>query len=452
MDDARILDRYRLIERLASGGTAELWRAHDEQLDRPVAVKRLHPHLLPDEASRRRLAAEARAAAGLSHPAIVAIYDVDAEGETPALVMELVEGESLATRIARDGPLSAVEAARLVADLADGLYHAHQQGVIHRDVKPANVLLGRDGRVRLVDFGIAHSLADAAQRLTQTGTVIGTLPAMAPEQLAAGPITPRTDLYGLGVVLYEAITGTLPYPTSTPLVLAEAQRRGPQPIEGIDPQLAAIIKSCLAYDPADRPLHAGALAAALRDWASSDAPTVPTPVVPAPLAPASSSAAGGVPPATIAPVPATGSGAVDTTSHRGRRPGWVLIGLAAAAAVLLVAWLGLGAPLPIGDAVADATPTQTPTATVGATPVAEWAIELAAEIEEACGGDATASAEELGAMSEEEAEDYADALIEACEEATDGDGGRGGGNGSGGNNGNGNGGNNGNRGNNGNGG
>src|SRR5918992_3823941 len=261
-----ILDRYRLLERLAAGGSAEVWRAHDEQLGREVAVKRLHPHLVPDEASRKRLAAEARAAAGLSHPVIVGIYDVDATGESPALVMELVDGESLAARVARDGPLPAAEAVAVAADVAGALFHAHQRGVIHRDVKPGNVLLARDGRTRLVDFGIAHSLAASAERLTLTGTVIGTLSAMAPEQLAGGPITPRTDLYGLGVVLHQALTGHPPYATRSPVALADAQRAGPPPLEGIDPALAAVIAGCLAPEPADRPLHAGAVAAALRSW------------------------------------------------------------------------------------------------------------------------------------------------------------------------------------------
>src|SRR5687768_2994987 len=115
MDEPLILDRYRLVERIAAGGSAEVWRAHDEQLDRPVAVKRLHPHLLPDDASRQRLVSEARAAARLGHPAIVGIYDVDATGESAAIVMELVDGESLAARIERDGPLPPREAVRITA-------------------------------------------------------------------------------------------------------------------------------------------------------------------------------------------------------------------------------------------------------------------------------------------------------------------------------------------------
>ncbi|MDQ2689521.1 MAG: serine/threonine protein kinase, partial [Chloroflexota bacterium] len=255
-DQALILDRYRLVERLASGGSAEVWRAHDEQLDRPVAVKRLHPHLLPDAASRARLVAEARAVAALAHPVVVGIYDVDPSGESPALVMELVEGESLSARIERDGPLPERQAAATVADLAEALYHAHQRGVIHRDVKAGNVLLGTDGRTRLVDFGIAHSLAASAERLTLTGTVIGTLHSMAPEQLTGGPITPRTDLYGLGVVLHQALTGRPPFATSSPVALAQAQQAGPPSLDGVDPALAAVVAGCLSYAPADRPLHA----------------------------------------------------------------------------------------------------------------------------------------------------------------------------------------------------
>ena len=266
MNDQLILGRYRLIERLALGGSAEVWRAHDEQLDRQVAVKRLHPHLLPDASSRKRLAAEARAAASLSHPVIVDIYDVDATGEAPALVMELVDGESLSARIAHLVRSSHARPASMAADIAEALFHAHQRGVVHRDVKPGNVLLASDGRTRLVDFGIAHSLAESAERLTMTGTVVGTMSAMAPEQLLGGPITPRTDLYGIGVVLYEALTGRPPYPGGSPVALAEAQRAGPPPLEGIDPTLAAIVAACLAVEPENRPLHAGALAVALRSW------------------------------------------------------------------------------------------------------------------------------------------------------------------------------------------
>src|ERR687896_1447861 len=299
----RILDRYRLTERLASGGSAEVWRARDEQLQRDVAVKLLHPHLLPDKRSRDRLVAEARAAASLSHPGIVGIYDVDVSGEAPALVMELVDGEPLAARLDREGPLPPREAARIVAEVSEALFHAHKRGVVHRDVKPGNILLERDGRARLVDFGIAHSLAETAERLTLTGTVIGTLRYMGPEQLTGEPITPRTDLYGLGTVLHEALTGRAPFPSRTPVGLVEAQRAGPPTMDDVDPALASLARACLAFDPAGRPLHAGALADALRAWLAGD-PQPALAIAPVPVADtqAVTQPMGRVPASAVAPV------------------------------------------------------------------------------------------------------------------------------------------------------
>lgn len=431
MDEPLILNRYRLIERLASGGSAEVWRAHDEQLDRMVAVKRLHPHLLPDEASRRRLAAEARAVAGLSHPVIVDVYDVDATGDVPALIMELVDGESLSARIDRDGRLPPRVAAAITADLADALYHAHQRGVIHRDVKPGNVLLAADGRTRLVDFGIAHSLAEAAERLTVTGTVIGTLRAMAPEQLAGGPITPRTDLYGLGVVLHEACTGRPPYPAGSPVALAEAQRAGPPALDGIDPGLAAVIAACLAGDPANRPLHAGALAAALRDWlAGEPAPalamappmavalvdtaaiTQPVPVVAA-VIPAAVAVAGAFAPGAAA---AAGSDHRLTQGH-GALP-WI-IGLVAAAVILaVIVFAGYRLPAladpsaePSTPAVATQVPTEAPTQVA----LPPWAARLAGKYAAECGTALDPST--IAGLDKKQAEELIEPQIDACEEA-----------------------------------
>lgn len=417
MDEPLILDRYRLIERIAAGGSAEVWRAKDEQLDRPVAVKRLHPHLLPDEASRRRLVAEARAAAALSHPVIVGVYDVDATGESPALVMELVEGESLAARIERDGPLEERAAAALTADVAEALYHAHQRGVIHRDVKPGNVLLAADGRTRLVDFGIAHSLAPSAERLTLAGTVMGTLRAMAPEQLTGGPITPRTDLYGLGVVLHEAVAGHAPYPATSPVALADAQRAGPPAMDGIDPALASVIFACLSYDPTSRPLHAGALAVALRDWLAGDpaaalamaprAPaTVDTAAITQPLprvaAPAAAAAAASAPP----PAPA----------RRRRSLAWPIAALAVVAVVAVAA----AAVLPGISPGADAAPAP-PSAS--ATPSPAWMAGLVGQIEEACGAESAAQAQaDMAVMDEEAAADYTAERVAECTTAGPGNG------------------------------
>ncbi len=452
MNDQLILDRYRLIERLAAGGSAEVWRAHDEQLDRPVAVKRLHPHLFADGSSRARLAAEAKAAGRLSHPVIVGVYDVDATGDAPALVMELVDGESLAARIDRAGPLPPREAAGLVAEVADALYHAHQQGVIHRDVKPGNVLLARDGRVRLVDFGIAHSLAAAAERLTVTGTVIGTLGSMAPEQLADAAISPRTDLYGLGVVLYQALTGRPPYQSTTPLALAEAQRGGPPPLEDVDPTLAAVITACLAYDPVDRPLHAGALAAALRDWLAGDDRAALALVPGLPLTDAA--AATRTMPVAAIRGPLNPAPARTSPSHpagRRRRSGrstalplLALLGMAALAVLLgsmLMRGDGDGAAADVSSAptataagtTAEAT-ASTPPSAPAPTPVPpKWLTKLIAQVAEQCSADVAAQAEPaLAGLSEDEAKDIAEQLVDACKEAGEGDG-QGNGNGSGGN-------------------
>ena len=191
--------------------------------------------------------------------------------------MELVDGEPLSARLARDGPMAPEQAVQLAAEVADALYHAHQRGIVHRDVKPANILIeAGSGRARLIDFGIAHSLELAAQPLTRTGTTIGTPRYMAPEQLAGEPIGPRTDLWGLGAILYEALTGKPPFDGTTHLAIAKQQAEGPPNMPDVDPVLAALVRDCLAVDIADRPLHAGAVAAALRAWLEASASSAAT--------------------------------------------------------------------------------------------------------------------------------------------------------------------------------
>lgn len=434
-DEQLILSRYRLVERIAAGGSAVVWRAHDEQLDRPVAVKRLHPHLLPDAASRQRLVAEARAAARLSHPVIVGIYDVDDTGESPAIVMELVDGESLATRIDRDGPLPEREAVRITADVAEALYHAHQQGVVHRDVKPGNVLLAEDGRTRLVDFGIAHSLAASAERLTLDGTVIGTLRAMAPEQLSGGPITPRTDLYGLGVVLHEGLTGRPPYPAATPVALAEAQRAGLPAVDGVDPALAAVLAACLARDPAERPLHAGALASALRSWLAGD-PSPAAAMAPAGRPPPSQADTGAItqvvpalaPAAPVAQVTAAtaasalpgGTPPPRARAHR-RSRAWPLGALIGIAAIALVVAVVLATARP--DGVTEESPSPSASASASPSIAVDGPGWLAGEVErlaEGCGDElARAEVATLAGMPRKDARDRVDQLIESCEEGGD---------------------------------
>ncbi|MBA3778325.1 MAG: serine/threonine protein kinase, partial [Chloroflexi bacterium] len=215
----RILDRYRLEERLGVGGTAEVWRAEDELLGRMVAVKLLHTHLLPDASSRARVEAEARSAAALTHPGIVGVYDIAMSDDEAAIVLEYVAGEPLNDLLARQGRLAERVAAAIGRQVAEALEHAHERGIVHRDVKPANILVSPDGRARLVDFGIARTLEENAERLTLTGAVVGTLRYMAPEQLDGEPADRQTDVFGLGATLYEMLAGRPPFEASGVAVL-----------------------------------------------------------------------------------------------------------------------------------------------------------------------------------------------------------------------------------------
>jgi len=442
-DEKLVLNRYLLQKRIALGGSAEVWHARDRKLNRAVAVKRLHAHLLPDAASRRRLAAEARAAARLAHPGIVEIYDVDTEGEMPVLVMELVDGESLAARLDRGGPLPADEAARIAADVGDALYHAHRQGIIHRDVKPGNVLLGRDGSTRLVDFGIAHSLAAAAERLTLDGSVVGTPRYMAPEQLTDGAIGPRTDLFGLGLLLHEMLTGRLPFKATAPVALAEEQAAGPPPVNGIEPPLAALIRACLEPNAEKRPVHAGAVATALRAWLVGDpAPALAVaarqPVPPAPEPSVDTQAvtqqmvAVGPPVEPLPAAPAAPAPRPRQPQHAGapgRVPRRPVAAAAALAAVALIALLTV-AFLDPSRLPTIAAPSSTPTVAPTPTPPPAWLAELVQAYRDACGPrDADQVAIDLAAMTEEEARDHVEELTDGCD---DGKPGKGRGNGDGG--------------------
>ncbi len=279
-------DRYRLRERLGTGATATVWRAHDRVTGRDVCLKRIHPHLVDDEATRARLRAEIAAAHRIHHPAIVPLADAQLSDEQPAVVFDFVPGVTLAQRLADDGPLQPAEAALIGEQIAAALAAAHAAGVVHRDVKPSNVLLGRDGQARLLDFGISRAIEDTQRDVTGAGLAIGTLPYMAPEQLAGQPPAPANDVYALGAVLHQALSGSPPVAGDTPLAVARAQRTSPPPLDGIDGGLAALIHVALAYDPADRP-PAERLARRLHAWrvGGLDSEKATT-VVPAMAAPA----------------------------------------------------------------------------------------------------------------------------------------------------------------------
>ena len=250
--DTVLADRYRLVERIAVGGMGEVWRADDLLLRRPVAVKTLKPEFVDDEDFRARFRAEARHAARLGHPGIASVYDF---GEAPGrawLVMELVDGEPLSSLLRREGTLSVDRTLDLVAQTAAALQAAHDGGVVHRDVKPGNLLVRPDGVLKVTDFGIA-SATDAVP-LTGTGLVIGTAYYLSPEQARGRSGSPASDTYGLGVVAYECLTGSRPFPGDNPVAVALAHVQDPVPPlpSEVPAPVRALVQRALAKDPQDR--------------------------------------------------------------------------------------------------------------------------------------------------------------------------------------------------------
>ena len=255
--------RYRVEETLGHGGMASVYLAYDEKLRRRVAVKVLAANLADDDAVRRRFLREARLAARLSHPNVVQVYDAGETDQDLFIVMEYVPGTSLAGR----EKLSPDEAVQLVLQACAGLQHAHPAGLVHRDVKPANLLLREDGVLKIADFGIART-ADATH-LTQHGTVLGTAAYLAPEQAAGEDVTSAADIYSLGAVLYELLTGRPPYQFDSLAELAAKQSGGViTPVRDLEPDVPvgteAVVMRCLARDPRFRPESAAELAADLR--------------------------------------------------------------------------------------------------------------------------------------------------------------------------------------------
>lgn len=267
-------DRYLLEERIAIGGMATVWRAHDEKLARTVAVKLLHKHLSSDRDFRERFRREAVAAAKLAHPGIVGIYDTGRDGDWVYLVMEFVQGVTLREVMVQYGRLEPGLAASIGMRVAYALDFAHERALVHRDVKPANILLGQEGAVKVADFGIVK-VEHTRSELTKTGMVLGTAAYVAPEQVEDGTVDGRADQYSLGCVLYEALSGQQPFSASSTVAIA-AQRLDHEPLPlrslraDVPRELDDVVMLALARDPAARHPNCRAFGEALEPWARDD--------------------------------------------------------------------------------------------------------------------------------------------------------------------------------------
>lgn len=335
--------RYRLLERLAAGGMGEVWRAVDTALDRPVAVKTLRPEHVGVEELHDLLRAEAKHAAGLSHPGIASVFDVGddgADGGGVWIVMELVEGRPLSELLA-GGPLPLARALDVVGQAGLALQAAHDAGVVHRDIKPGNLLVRADGVVKVTDFGIAHALGSSGELAEPGGrTVVGTAYYLSPEQAAGRAVSPASDVYSLGVVAHECLAGTRPFPGNDAAVIAAAHLyEPPPPLPAEVPEgVRDLIASALAKSPADRPADAGTFGRAALALAAQAAAE--------PGDPAAGPATG----ATVTDPPVVSGPAA---RRAGRHRGLVLAGvLLAVVLTALVARAVLG-PVPDGVEVPD---------------------------------------------------------------------------------------------------
>jgi serine/threonine-protein kinase len=381
-----IAERYELQSPLGRGGMAEVWRAWDSRLGRPVAVKILDQPGMADPSSIERFRREAQAVARIAHPNIVAAYDYGTHDGRPYLVMELVAGETLDALLAR-GPLPVPEVVRILAQACAALDAAHRAGVVHRDIKPANLIITPDGTAKVLDFGIARLQDSATQAaLTRPATVIGTSHYMAPEQAAGTTADPRTDLYAIGCVLYAALTGGPPFPGENPMgVLYQHLNTPPPPLRerrpDVPPVLEQLVMQLLAKNPADRPADAAEVRARLLGLSTG------TSVMPAQMPGAAAPAGAGMPPgmqvgrATVPPPypggPETGylpAQPMDPRTQPTGGPRWLLpVGAAVAGALLtlLLVLLLLPGEQPPGrpsSGTASPSHTETPSPTASPSP------------------------------------------------------------------------------------
>ena len=271
IDEAHVFNnRYRLDGKLGEGGMATVYCGTDTLLRRRVAIKVLREQYASDQEFVRRFYQEAESAARLSHPNIVNTYDVGREGETYYIVMELVDGPSLGEMIASDGKLPEPVAIDYAAQICNGLAYAHRQGLLHRDIKPANILITKDDVVKLSDFGIARAMSQQTMAMTRPGLIMGSVYYLSPEQAQGHELHETSDLYSVGVVLYQMLTGTLPYTGDSPVTVALKHVSDPVPVldpeqTGVSPALAAIVNRLLQKQPDNRFQSASEVASALRE-------------------------------------------------------------------------------------------------------------------------------------------------------------------------------------------
>jgi hypothetical protein len=320
------LGPYEIVSALGAGGMGEVYRARDPRLGRDVAIKIVLGSVTTDPVVRDRFEREARAVAALAHPNILAVFDVGTEGDVAFVVTELLQGQTLRRRLAESGPIAPRRALELSVQIARGLAAAHERGIVHRDLKPENLFLTDDGRVKILDFGLArleipegNPALEMTVAATQPGMFVGTPGYASPEQVEGAAATPRSDLFALGIVLHEMVTGRHPFERATAYeTLAAILRNDPPPLDavaGLPPGVATVVERCLAKRPADRPGSAGDLAFLLETLGGRSEPV------------------------TVAPAPAE-SVLTDTFLPRARRR---LLSLVAGSLLLLVfaVWIAL---------------------------------------------------------------------------------------------------------------